>query len=170
MNRTEQDLQHIDKEKKELNGLLKENTRLQKEMETVMDKERHRQQVEILKQQNRITEERIAEMKDTERKLKQIVLEWRKADNKEDVQKQIQNLLFKKNEQAVNNKLAKKADKKYKETNEEIREGMKVKMKRNHQVGEVKEIRGKRAIVQIGMLPMNVEISDLVAVQDKAPV
>ena len=169
LNRTEQDLQHIDKEKKELNLLLKENARLQKEMETVMDKERHRQQVEILKQQNRITEERIANMKETERKLKQIVLEWRKADNKEDVQKQIQNLLFKKNEQTVNNKLAKKADKKYKETGEEIKEGMKVKMKKNHQVGEVKEIRGKRAIVQIGMLPMNVEISDLVAVQDKEP-
>ena len=170
LNRTEQDLQHIDKEKKELNGLLKENARLQKEMETVMDKERHRQQVEILKQQNHITEERIANMKETERKLKQIVLEWRKAENKEDVQKQIQNLLFKKNEQVANNKLAKKADKKYKETDEEIREGMKVKMKKNHQVGEVKEIRGKRAIVQIGMLPMNVDIADLVAVQDKAPV
>ncbi len=169
LNRTEQDLQYIDKEKKELNHLLTENARLQKEMETVMDKERHRQQVEILKQQNRITEERIADMKETERKLKQIVLEWRKAENKEDVQKQIQNLLFKKNEQTVNNKLAKKADKKYKETGDEIKTGSKVKMKKNHQVGEVKEIRGKRAIVQIGLLPMNVEISDLVAVQEKEP-
>ncbi len=169
LNRTEQDLQYIDKEKKELNHLLKENSRLQKEMETLMDKERHRQQVEILKQQNRITEERIANMKETERKLKQIVLEWRKAENKEDVQKQIQNLLFKKNEQVVNNKLAKKADKKYKETDEEIKPGSKVKMKKNHQVGEVKEIRGRRAIVQIGLLPMNVEISDLIAVQEKEP-
>ncbi len=170
LNRTEQDLQHIDKEKKELNHLLKENAQLQKEMETVLDKERHRQQVEILKQQNRITEERIANMKETERKLKQIVLEWRKADNKEEIYKQIQNLLFKKNEQTTNNKLAKKADKKYKETNDEIKEGSKVKMKKNHQVGEVKEIRGKRAIVQIGLLPMNVELSDLVAVQAKESV
>ncbi len=167
LNRTEQDLQHIDKEKKELNRLLHENERLKKEMETVMDKERHRQQVEILKQQNLITEERIANMKETERKLKQIVLEWRKAENKEEVQKQIQNLLFKKNEQNLNNKLAKKADKKYKEIEEEIKPGMKVKMKKNHQVGEVKEIRGRRAIVQIGLLPMNVEISDLVAVEEK---
>ena len=169
LNRTEQDLQFIDKEKKELNRLLKENARLQKEMETVLDKERHEQQVEILKHQNRITEERIAAMKDTERKLKQIVLEWRKADNKEDIQKQIQALLFKKNEQTANNKLAKKADKKYKEVAEEIREGSKVKMKKNHQVGEVKEIRGRRAIVQIGLLPMNVELSDLVVVQEKEP-
>ena len=170
LNRTEQDLQYIDKEKKELNRLLKENARLQKEMETVLDKERHQQQVELLKHQNRITEERIAAMKDTERKLKQIVLEWRKAENKEDVQKQIQNLLFKKNEQTVNNRLAKKADKKYKEIQEEIKEGSKVKMKKNHQVGEVKEIRGRRAIVQIGLLPMNVDLSDLIAVQEKEPV
>ena len=169
LNRTEQDLQHIDKEKKELNHLLKENARLQKEMETVMDKEKHRQQVEILAQQNRITEERIANMKETERKLKQIVLEWRKAENKEDVQKQIQNLLFKKNEQTANNKLAKKWDKKYKEVDEEIKPGSKVKMKKNHQVGEVKEIRGKRAIVQVGLLPMNVDMCDLVAIIEKEP-
>jgi DNA mismatch repair protein MutS2 len=169
LNRTEQDLQHIDREKKELSRLLKENERLKKEMEVVMDKERHRQQVEILKQQNRITEERIANMKETERKLKQIVLEWRKAENKEEVIKQVQNLLFKKNEQQVNNKLAKKADKKYKETGEEIKAGMKVKMKKNHQIGEVKEIRGRRAIVQIGLLPMNVELTDLIAVEEKQP-
>ena len=43
--------------------------------------------------------------------------------------------------------LQKKQIKKYKETEDEIKEGMKVKMKKNHQVGEVKEIRGKRAIV-----------------------
>jgi DNA mismatch repair protein MutS2 len=32
-------------------------------------------------------------------------------------------------------------------------------------VGEVKEIRGKRAIVQIGLLPINVELADLITVQ-----
>jgi DNA mismatch repair protein MutS2 len=106
-------------------------------------------------------------MKETERKLKQIVLEWRKAENKEEVMKQVQNLLFKKNEQQVNNKLAKKADKKYRETGEEIKTGMKVKMKKNHQIGEVKEIRGRRAIVQIGVLPINVELADLIAVEEK---
>ena len=36
-----------------------------------MDKEKHQQQVEILKQQNKITEERIIYLKDMERKLKQ---------------------------------------------------------------------------------------------------
>jgi len=167
LNNTEQDLQKLDKEKKDLQRLLKENERLKKEMEQVLDRERHRQQVELAKQQNRITEERINYLKDMERRLKQIVLEWRKAEDKEEMMRQIQNLLFRKKEAVVNNKLAKKVESKYQEVNTEIIVGMKVKMKKNHQVGEVKEIRGKRAVVQIGLLPMSVELTDLVAVEEK---
>lgn len=167
LNRTEQDLQQLEKEKKELQHLVKENERLKKEMQHVLDKERHSQQVELLKHQNKVTEERINYLKDTERKLKQIVLEWRKSDNKDEIIKQVQNLLFKKKETAVNNKLAKKAESKYRETNTAIAVGVKVKMKKNHQVGEVKEIRGKRAVVQIGLLPMSVDLSDLIAVEEK---
>lgn len=167
LNRTEQDLQKLDKEKKELQQLVKENERLKKEMQTVLDKEKHAQQIEVLKHQNKITEERIAYLKDTERKLKQIVLEWRKTEDKDAVIKQVQNLLFKTKEAAVNNKLAKKAETKYRETSAAIAVGAKVKMKKNHQVGEVKEIRGKRAVVQIGLLPMSVELDDLVAVEEK---
>jgi DNA mismatch repair protein MutS2 len=167
LNRTEQDQQQLDKDKKELSKLLHENEKLRKEMEAVMNREKHRQQVEVLRHQNQITEERIAEMKETERKLKQIMLEWRKAENKEEVMKQAQNLLFKKKEHAVVNKLARKVEAKYLETKADITIGVKVKMKKNHQVGEVKEIRGKRAIVQIGLLPMNVDIADLVVVEEK---
>lgn len=167
LNRTEQDLQKLDKEKKELQQLVKDNEKLKKEMQTVLDKEKHAQQVELLKHQNKITEERIAYLKDTERKLKQIVLEWRKSEDKDAVIRQVQNLLFKTKEAAVNNKLAKKAETKYRETSAAIAVGVKVKMKKNHQVGEVKEIRGKRAVVQIGLLPMSVELDDLIAVEEK---
>ncbi|MFN7822685.1 MAG: MutS2/Smr-associated SH3 domain-containing protein [Bacteroidota bacterium] len=41
---------------------------------------------------------------------------------------------------------------------------------RNHQVGTVKEVRGKRAIVLIGQLPMNVNLTDLVSVEKIAEV
>jgi len=165
LNRTEQDLQHLDKEKKQLNKLLRENEHLKKEMEKVLDKEKHLQQVELLKQQNKITEDRIVYLKDMERKLKQIVLDWKKTDNKQEVVKHLQNLLFKQKETIVVNKLAKKTDAKFKETHSDIVVGALVKSKRNYQVGEVKEIRGKRAIVQIGLLPMNVDMSDLIAVE-----
>lgn len=165
LNRTEQDLQHLEKEKKELNRLMKENERLKKEMEQVMNKERHIQQVELLKNQNKITEERLHYLKDMERKLKQIVLDWKKSENKNEVIKNLQSLLFKQKETIVVNKLAKKVDKKYKELNTLIEIGTLVKLKKNYQVGEVKEIRGKRAIVQIGALPINVELADLIPVE-----
>ena len=165
LNNTEQNLQIIDKEKKELQRLMKENERLKKEMETVMDRERHRQQVEILKEQNKISEDRMVYLKDMERKLKQIVLDWRKTENKNEVIKQLQDLLFKKKEAIVVNKLAKKVNSKYRESTQIIAVGSLVKSKKNYQVGEVKEIRGKRAIVQIGQLPMNVEMSDLIVVE-----
>lgn len=165
LNRTEQDLQQLEQEKKQLHKLLRENDRLKKEMEVVMDKERHRQQVELLKQQNRITEDRLVYLKDMERKLKQIVLDWKKSENKQEVIKNLQHLLFKQKETIVVNKLAKKVDLKYKELNQQIVIGSLVKLRKNYQVGEVKEIRGKRAIVQIGLLPMHVDLSDLVVVE-----
>ncbi|MEI9957761.1 MAG: hypothetical protein WDM90_16005 [Ferruginibacter sp.] len=48
LNRTEQDLQRIDKEKIELQKLLKENERLKKEMNQVLNKEKHQQEIERL--------------------------------------------------------------------------------------------------------------------------
>ncbi|HET9433681.1 MAG TPA: MutS2/Smr-associated SH3 domain-containing protein, partial [Chitinophagaceae bacterium] len=36
-----------------------------------------------------------------------------------------------------------------------------------HQVGEVMELRGKKAVVKIGLLPMQVDIKDLVRVKAK---
>jgi DNA mismatch repair protein MutS2 len=119
----------------------------------------------LLKHQNQIAEERIAYLKDMERKLKQVVLDYKKTDNKNEVMKNLQNLLFKKDEKQVVSKMAKKVNAKYNELKEDIVVGSLVKLKKNYQVGEVKEIRGKRAIVQIGLLPMNVEMVDLVVVQ-----
>jgi len=167
LNRTEQDLREIEKKEKELQRMIKENEKLKQEMQAVIKKERHQQQVELLKQQNKINEERLVYLKDMERKLKQMILEWRKTEDKNKVIKEMQGLLFKKDEKKVVGKMQKKIESKYEEVNGEIKEGVKVKMKRNHQVGEVLELRGKRAIVKIGMLPMQVEIKDLVVVKEK---
>lgn len=167
LNRTEQDLQEVEIKQRELNKLLKENEKLKKEMEQVINRETHLQQVEILKQQNKISEDRLVYLKDMERKLKQMVVEWRKEEDKRKVIKQMEALLFKKNEQKVVSRMQKKVDSKFEEIEGEIKIGAKVKMKKNHQVGEVMEMRGKRAVVKIGLLPMQVEIKDLVVVKDK---
>ena len=117
-----------------------------------MNKEKHQQQVELLKQQNKITEDRIAYLKEMERKLKQIVFDWRKAENEEDkkeLMKQMQALLFKQNQKQVNEKV-KKEDTPNMKNRRGYRGRQKVLMKKNHQVGEVKEIRGKKAVVNWG--------------------
>jgi len=167
LNRTEQDLYHLEKKEKELHALLKENEKLKKEMQLVMNKEKHQQQVELLRQQNKITEDRLAYLKDTERKLKQIIIEWKKEEDKGKLIKNIQALLFKKNEQRAVSRMQKKIESKFEQVGGDIKTGDKVMMKRNHQVGEVIELRGRRAVVKIGLLPMQVELRDLVVVKEK---
>jgi DNA mismatch repair protein MutS2 len=167
LNRTEQDLRQVQEKEKELHRLLRENEKLKKEMETVMDRERHRQQVEVLKQQNKITEERIVYLKDMERKLRTMIIEWKKTEDKNKVIREMAALLFKKNEQKVVSKKQKQIDSKYQEISGDIKVGDKVKMKRNLQVGEVLELRGKKAVVKIGLLPMQVGLEDLVIVKEK---
>jgi DNA mismatch repair protein MutS2 len=172
LNRTEQDLQTIDREKKELQKLIRENEKLKKEMEVYINKEKHNQQVELLRHQNQITEERLSYLKDMERKLKQIVFDWRKAsgeENKAPLVKQLQVLLFKQNQQQSNEKVQKKISSKYQELHTEIGVGQKVLMKKNHQVGEVIEIKGKKAVVKLGLIPITLNLSDLVAVSEKDP-
>lgn len=170
LNRTEQDLQTIEKEKKELQRLVKENERMRKDMEVLMNKEKHSQQVELLKQQNKITEDRITYLRDTERKLKQIVADWKKAEteeNKKELIRQIRDLLFKQQVKQKDEKVKKKLSSKYDVVGGEIRIGQKVLMKKNHQVGEVREIKGKKAVVQLGMMPITVELNDLMVVAEK---
>ena len=167
LNRTEQDLKELEKKEAALHELMKENVKLKKEMQQVLDKEKHLQQLAILKEQNRIAEEKYNYLSDMERKLRQMQVEWRKEENKNKVIKQMEALLFKKNDQKTASRMQKKIESRFDEVGGEINIGDKVKMKRNHQVGEVIDLRGKRAVVKIGLLPMQVEIKDLVVVKEK---
>ena len=64
-------------------------------------------------------------------------------------------------------KQQKKLNEKFEEVGGEIAIGVKVRMKQNRQTGIVKEIRGKKAILQVGVMPITVELKDLVVVKDK---
>ncbi|MFM1757087.1 MAG: hypothetical protein RL621_2076, partial [Bacteroidota bacterium] len=165
LNRTEQDLQLVQKERKELLKKIKENEHLQQELNKVLDKEKHLQQVQILREQNKVAEDKFAYNKDMERKLKQIALDWKKSEKKEEAMKNLFNLLFKKNDTIVINKLAKKVDKNFKEIKAPIVVGSTVKLKKNYQVGEVMELKGKRVIVKVGQIPMSIELEDLIVVE-----
>ena len=170
LNSTEQDMQQIQSEKKKLDKLLKENEKLQKEMQHLIQKEKHQQQIELLKEQNQINEAKFVYLKEMDRKLKSILIEWKKTDDKSKVIKTMQALLFKQPEKQILQKKQKKIDNKYIEINEPVEVDDKVIMITNRQLGIVKEIRGKKAVVQVGAIPITVSISDLKVVIEKAPV
>jgi DNA mismatch repair protein MutS2 len=167
LNRTEQYLQRLESREAELQQLMKENERLKKEMERTINREKHQQQLEVLKQQNKFREEQLSYLREMERKLKAMVIAWRKTDNKDEVVKLIHALLFKQKEKQVSEKKEKKLHNKFIELAEPIQEGDKVKMKKNRQVGVVKELRGKKAVVQVGVMPITIDVSELVKVLEK---
>ncbi len=167
LNKTEQDLQKLDAEKITLTELLKENEALKKEMQRVLKKETHQQEMERMQEQNKISAEKINYLKDMERRLKAMVIEWRKAEDKDGVVKMIQALLFNQKEKLQQQSHKKKLNEKFIEIDGEVKVGDKVKMKQNRQVGVVKEIKGKKAILQVGIMPMTVLLEDLTIVKDK---
>ncbi|MEO5908192.1 MAG: MutS2/Smr-associated SH3 domain-containing protein [Ginsengibacter sp.] len=167
LNSTEQDHQQIKEEKKSLEKLLKENEKIQIQMQQLIYKEKHKQQIELLKEQNQINESKFVYLKEMDRKLKSLITEWKKTEDKNKVIKMMQALLFKQPEKQILQKKQKKIDNKYIETNEPVKQGDKVIMVSNRQVGIVTNIRGKKAVVQVGSIPITVEITDLLAVKER---
>lgn len=167
LNKAEQETQKVSSDAKKLEKLIEKNEKLQIELDKALAKEKHLQQVELLKNQNKISEEKFEYLKDTERKLKQIIIDWRKADDKNQAIKQIQNLLFKKKDSVAKSKTVKQFEAKFIESTEPIMINSKVKIRKNFQTGVVVELRGKRAVVQIGAVPISFNISDLVVVSEK---
>ena len=167
LNQSEQDLQTIIKEKSQLHFLIKENEKMKKGLHEQLNKERHRQEMERLKLSNKISEDKLAYLKEMERKLKFLFLEWRKSEHKDEVVKSIGGLLMGQKEQFQVSKKQKKIEERYVELNDVIKEGDKVLMKKNRQVGTVKEIRGKKALLQVGIMPMLVSLADIVPVKEK---
>jgi len=167
LNSTEQDQQLVQVQKKNLEKLIKENESLQKEMQQGIYKEKHQQQIELLKEQNQINEAKFTYLKEMDRKLKSILAEWKKTEDKSNIIKMMQALLFKQPEKQILKKKQQKIDNKYIETNEPVKQGDKVIMTSNRQVGTVKSLRGKKAIVQVGVVPITIDIRDLVVVKEK---
>jgi DNA mismatch repair protein MutS2 len=170
LNRTEQDLRQIEEKERELHKLLRHNEKLKKDLEVQLDKEKHRQQVEMLREQNRISEDRIKYLRDMERKLKQVVFDWRKAesqDDKRELMKQLHTLLFAQKQQQVSDKKKRKLNARWIEVGGEVKVGDLALMLQNNQVGNIKEVRGKKAIVQLGLIQITVETADLVVVKER---
>jgi DNA mismatch repair protein MutS2 len=167
---TEQQSVRLSDKEKRLEKLLKENEEAKKKYEALTDKERLKQQYETLKLQNKIKKEELDYLRDTERKFKQIIHDWKKAENKQEVIESAEKVLFKRKQVESNQAAAKKADKNFEVVGGQINIGDLVRNEVNHQVGTVEEIRDKRAIVRIGQMPFNVNLEEWIVVRKKANV
>jgi DNA mismatch repair protein MutS2 len=167
LHQTEQQAQKLKEKEKEVDKLLKENEQLKQNYEELTDKEKLKQHYNTLKLQNQIKKEELDYLRDMERKFKQIIHDWKKAENKQDVIQAAENVLFRKKQVQANAAMAKKADKNYEVVGSAPQVGDLVRNKVNHQVGTLKEVRDKRGIVQIGHMPFNVTLDEWIVVRKK---
>jgi len=170
LNRTEQDLRMIEGKEKDLQKMIKENEVLRKSLNQQLEREKHSQQVELLKQQNLVSQEKLVYLKDMERKLKQIVFDWRRSESDQDkkqLMKNLQALLFNQKEKQVTERKKKKLDSRYMETGNPPVPGDLVLMSQNNKIGVLASMRGKKAVVNLGNMPLQVNFDDLVAVIEK---
>ncbi|MCD6012452.1 MAG: mismatch repair protein MutS [Flavipsychrobacter sp.] len=167
LHQTEQQSVKLSDKEKELDKLLTENEKLKKRYEELTNKEKLRQQHETLRLQNKIKKEELDYLRDTERKFKQIIHDWKKADNKQEVINAAENVLFRKKQVQTNAAAARKADKNYEVAGGKPKPGDYVRNKQNHQVGVLEELKDKRAVVKIGKLPFTVNIDEWIVVRKK---
>jgi DNA mismatch repair protein MutS2 len=167
LHQTEQQSVRLGDKEKSLDKLIAHNEALKEKYEHLIDKERLRQHFETLKLQNKIKKEELDYLRDTERKFKQIIQDWKKSENKQEVIAAAEKILFKRKQIEQNAAAAKKADKKFKLAGRKPQEGDLVRHTLNHQVGRLTEIKGKKAMVQIGNLPFTVTIDEWVTVEER---
>ncbi len=168
LNSAEQNAQRLEADKQTMKQLLQEQERLNAEIKIKLNKEKHRQETEKLKLQNKVTEDKLIELKDKERKIKQAVYEWRHTKNKGEAIINMEKLLFHKVAKNAEAALEKKFLNKYVVVGGKVAIGNLVRMKSTNQVAMVKEMIGNnKATIQLGLLPANIDLADLEVVQEK---
>jgi DNA mismatch repair protein MutS2 len=164
---TEQQVIQLSDKEKALSKLLKDNEKLKKELEHLNDKERVKQQQDTLKLQNLIKKEELDYLRDMERNFKQIILDWKKSENKNEVIQNAESVLFKKKQIQSNLSAARKADKHYEIVGGIAKIGDLLRHKANHQVGTLRETKDKYAVIMIGKMPFKVLMEEWVVVRKK---
>ncbi len=167
LHQTEQQSVRLGDKEKYLDQLIGKNERLKEEYEELTDKERLQQHYATLKLQNKIKQEEIDYYRDLERKFKQIVNDWKKTENKNEVISNAEKVLFKKRAIQQNQQAANKADKNYKVLGNEAKIGDFLRNKTNHQIGRLMAIDGKKGTLKIGKLPFSIKLDEWITVEPR---
>ncbi|MEO6834050.1 MAG: DNA mismatch repair protein MutS [Chitinophagaceae bacterium] len=167
LHQTEQQSVRLGDKEKSLDESMRATERLRAEYEKLIDKERLKQHYETLKLQNKIKKEELDYLRDTERKFKQIIQDWKKSEDKQQVIESAENVLFRRKQVAGNASAAKKADKGFETIGGTPKLGDLLRNNTNHQVGTLTALKDKKATIQIGKLPFQVSLEDWVVVRKK---
>jgi DNA mismatch repair protein MutS2 len=154
-------LQQLKAEREAVKRLQQENERLKSELEHTLNREKHRQEMERARLQQRQAKERIEQLRDLERKLKAMIAEWRKSDDKPKAIKAIQTLLYARQTVPSRQQARDGAGEQPVPLSGELRVGDRVMLKKTGQPALVQQVRGKKAVVLLGSLPMTVLQTDL---------
>jgi len=168
LHRTEKQSIQLGKKEKNLDGLIKKYEELIATYTQLTDKERIRQQEATLKLQNKIKQEEIDYLRETERKFKQIIQDWKKTENKQEVIEAAEKILFKRKQIEQNKSIAKKADKKYQTIGRKPEVGDLLRHTQNHQVGTLLAIENKYAKVKIGKMIFTVQLEEWITVRERS--
>ncbi len=161
---TEQQSVRLDQKEDRLDQLIWQNEQLKKKYETLIDKEKLHQHYATLKLQNKIRKEELDYLRETERKFKQIIFDWKKSENKQEVINAAEKLLFQRRQIEQNTAAARKADKKYLPLNKLPETGDLVRNRTSHQVGTIESTKGNKGIVKIGKMPFTVDLREWMVV------
>ena len=165
LHKAERQTVKLDDKETYLNKLIKEYEEKKNILEELTDKERLRQQYATLKLQNKIKKDELDYLRETERKFKQIIVDWKKTENKQEVIKSAENLLFKRKQLKENEAAAEKADKMYFVTGKPPKIGDLVRNIHNHQVGELAEMKpNRKGVIKINKMPFSVNLNEWVVV------
>ncbi len=167
LSESEKKMQELVKRERTLDLLMEENQKSKKRYEELADAEDFKRQERLQKLQNEIKKEELENLKNLERKFKQLVQSWKKAENKNEVLSDAEDLLFNRKAAKTNERIQRKADKNFIQTKDKIEPGTLVMNVDNHQVGTVDSIEGKNARVIINRLPFTMKLDRLVAVKHR---
>ncbi len=166
LHQAERQTVRLDDKESMLNKLIQEYEEKKASYDELIDKERLKQHFATLKLQNKIKKDELDYLRDTERKFKQLMIEWKKTTNKQEVIKSAEQLLFKRKQLKEQEVAAQKADRMYIVTGKQPKVGDLVRNIHNHQVGQLEELLANhKAKVKINKLSFQVNLNEWIVVE-----
>ncbi len=164
LRKTEQQSRRLTEERKQLLALMAENKKKEARLANELNREKHRQEMERLKLQNVESARKRTALRELESNARKMIQAWRKGKDRASIMDELNRILrlAEKTTHATPTSDSIPAD--YQRLDEPVKIGSTVFMLKSRKVGTVLDIRSKKAVVQLGNIPMQLAIDDLVVV------